>query len=52
MRDSITLKDMETLWSDIELLTTIGEWKSRVSKFKIKYSLTDREAIDIANKHF
>lgn len=50
MRDNITLKDMETLWSDIEALATIGEWKTRVAVFRDEHKLTDREAIDIANK--
>jgi len=52
MRDNITLKDMETLWADIEALANIGEWKQRVSVFRDTHTLTDSEAIQIANKQF
>ena len=52
MRDSITLKQMETLWSELDKLKTIGDWKLMVSKFRDSYQLTDFEAIQIANKSF
>jgi len=49
MRDNITLKQMEELWSAIDKLTTIGEWKRKVKEFAKKHQLTDMEAIEIAN---
>ena len=52
MRDNITLKQLETFWSDLEKLANIGEWKSAVSAFRDAHSLSDIEAIDIANKRF
>lgn len=41
---------METLWSDLDKTPNIGEWKSAVAVFRDEHNLTDREAIDIANK--
>ena len=52
MRDEITLKQMETLWVELDKLSTIGEWKSMVTVFKDEHKLTDFEAIQIANKRF
>ncbi len=52
MREDITLKQMETLWTDLDKLANIGEWKSAVSKFRDEHKLTDSEAIQIANKRF
>ena len=52
MRENITIKQMEILWSELELLSTIGEWKAMVGTFRDAHKLTDSEAIQIANKRF
>jgi len=51
-RDDITLIDLETLWRELSLLNTIGEWKKRVSDFKDVFNLSDIESINLANKRF
>jgi len=51
-KDDITLKDLTSLWSVLEPLITITEWKTKVKEFKEKFSLTDLEAISLANKKF
>jgi len=43
---------METLWSELDKLKTIGDWKLMVSKFRDTHKITDFEAIQIANKSF
>lgn len=52
MRNNITLHQMETLWSELDALDTIGEWKERVILFRDEHDLNDLEAINIANKVF
>jgi len=49
-KDDIKLNELENLWKDLDLLSSIGEWKSKVKEFKETYNLTDKEAISIANK--
>jgi anti-sigma regulatory factor (Ser/Thr protein kinase) len=48
MIDKITIADMKKLHADISKLKTIGEWKKRVKEFAVEFSLTDREAVAIA----
>ena len=52
MRETITLGQMETLWSELDELDTIDEWKARVILFRDEHKLNDLEAINIANKVF
>lgn len=49
-KEDVTLGDCEELYKEISGLKTIGEWKKCVKAFAVKHGLTDREAIDIANK--
>lgn len=49
-REDITIGQIEELHEKITDLKTIGEWKVCVKKFATAKQLTDREAIEIANR--
>lgn len=51
-KNDIKITDLEALWGDINNLKTIGEWKKRVEKFRLAFNLSDKEAINLANKRF